>query len=71
MRAIRSLSDNPDRCALARENHLFSAEVRELHYGLGSRPTHRAVFTVLKDVVLVLTIRHGAQADLTEDDIQW
>lgn len=68
--AIRSLAENPTRCPLAGENHLFPAEIRELHFGLGSHPSHRAVFTLLTDVVLVLTIRHAAQADLTADDLE-
>ena len=69
LNAIRSLADNPARCPLAREDRLFSAEIRELHFGLGRHPSHRAVFTLVRDVVLVLTIRHVAQADLTADDL--
>ena len=68
LEAMRSLAQNPHRCPRAREDHLFSAEIREFHYGLSARATHRAVFTLLHDVVLVLTIRHVAQADLTADD---
>ena len=67
--AIASLTDKPQRCPLAPENGLFPYEVREIHYGLGSHPSHRAVFTIRPDLVLVLTIRHGAQADLTADDL--
>ena len=67
--ALASLSRNPERCPLASENGRFSYEIRELHYGLGPRPTHRAVFTIRDDMVLVLTIRHAAQADLTETDL--
>ena len=67
--AIASLCDLPERCSLARENGRFPYEIRELHYGLGSRPTHRAVFTVRPDVVLVLAICHVSQKDLTEDDL--
>jgi len=44
VRAIDSLQDNPERCALARENDDLPEKLRELHYGLGSRPTHRAIF---------------------------
>lgn len=68
--AIASLAENPQRCPLAPENGLFPYEIRELHYGLGSRPTHRAVFTIRPDMVLVLTIRHAAQAELTEEDLR-
>lgn len=67
--AIAALAENPERCPLARENGLFPYEIRELYYGLGPRPTHRAVFTMRPDVVLVLAIRHAAQADLAEGDL--
>jgi plasmid stabilization system protein ParE len=67
--AIYSLAENPHRCPLARENDCYPFEIREVHYGLGSHPTHRAVFTIRLDAVVILTIRHAAQADLTEDDL--
>lgn len=67
--AIASLSENPQRFPPARENGRFPYEIRELHFGLGSQPTHRAVYTIRDDIVLVLTIRHAAQADLTADDL--
>ena len=44
-------------------------EFHDETYGLGSRPTHRAVFAIRPDMVLVLTIRHAAQADLAEGDL--
>jgi plasmid stabilization system protein ParE len=67
--AITSLGENAERCPLAREDGLFPYEIRELHHGLGSRPSHRAVFTIRPDMVLVLTIRHAAQADVIEVDL--
>ena len=67
--ALDSLATNPERCPFARENRRFPYELRELHYGLGQRPTHRAVFTIRPDMVFVLAIRHVAQADLTDDDL--
>lgn len=62
--AIESLSENPARHPLARENGKFPYELRELHYGLGRRPTHRAVFTIRSEAVVVLTVRHTAQRGL-------
>ncbi len=67
--SIESLAEDPERCPLAPEDGRFPYEIRDLHYGLGSRPTHRAVFTIRGDMVLVLTIRHAAQADLSEGDL--
>jgi plasmid stabilization system protein ParE len=67
--SIESLGGNPDRCALARESERFPYEIRELHFGLGSRPTHRVVFTIRRDTVVVLTVRHAAQADISLEDV--
>jgi plasmid stabilization system protein ParE len=66
--AIETLSDNPERCPLAHENAAFPYELRELHFGIGSRPTHRALFTIRSDAVVVLSVRHAAQQDVTPED---
>ena len=66
---LRSLSQSPTRCPLAAENADFVCELRELHYGLGRRPTHRAIFSIAEDLVLVLAVRHLAQDRLQPDDI--
>jgi plasmid stabilization system protein ParE len=67
--ALDSLGTNPHRCGLARENRRFSYETRELLYGIGSRPTHRAVYTIRPDMVFVVAIRHVTQDDLAADDV--
>ena len=64
---LETLSAHPERCPLARENELFPFDVRELLYG--RRRSHRALFTLYKDMIAVLHIRHTAQRDLTEDDL--
>jgi len=66
---LESLRDNPQDCALARENDLFPDDLRELHYGSGNRPTHRAIFHVVGEDVEVVCIRHHAQQDLTLGDL--
>ena len=67
--AIRSLGISPQRHSLAAENDAFPFEVRELHYGLGSQPTHRALFTIRQDCVYVFLIRHVAQREVGPQDI--
>jgi plasmid stabilization system protein ParE len=67
--ALDSLAEQPLRCPLARENESFPYELRELPYGVGSRPTHRALFAVRPDAVVVLSIRHVAQKDVAPDDL--
>ena len=66
---IASLSVNPERQPQSRESHWFGIELRDLVFGTGRRPTHRAVFTIRGDSVVVLTIRHLAQADLSAEDV--
>ena len=67
--ALASLATNPERCGLAPENDAFPFTVRQLLYGLGRRVTHRAVFEVRGNEVIVHAIRHLAQQDLAAGDI--
>lgn len=59
----------PRRWAIARENNLFSQEVRQLIYGKG-RNTYRILFTVLDDqptpTVRILPIRNASQRAIGE-----
>lgn len=69
--AISSLGMHPERHRLAAENGFYSLPhpVRELLFGLGSKPTHRAVFEIREETVYVLAIRHLAQDYLSEDGL--
>jgi plasmid stabilization system protein ParE len=69
VQSLKSLAQTPDRHELAAEDAEFPFEVRELRYGLGKRPTHRALFTVRPDMVYVLLVRHLAQRDVSLDDL--
>lgn len=71
-KAINLLQKNPEQHGLARENeiHAWPNRVRQLLYGLGSKPTHRAVFEIRSDVVYVLAVRHLAQDDLKAEDLK-
>jgi plasmid stabilization system protein ParE len=66
--AIDSLANQPERFSLSAENGEFSIELREILFGLGTRPTHRIVFTIVRQTVVVLTIRHAAQNRIQPDD---
>jgi plasmid stabilization system protein ParE len=68
--ALASLAKTPERCAVARESDAFDFVVRELHYGLRNKATHRAVFEIRGDEIVVHAVRHLAQRDLTSDDIR-
>ncbi|MCA9270903.1 MAG: type II toxin-antitoxin system RelE/ParE family toxin [Planctomycetales bacterium] len=66
--AIKSLAKNAHGRPLARENAKSDHELRELHFGLGSRPTHRVIFVIDSDAVRVLSVRHVAQEDWQPTD---
>ena len=68
--ALASLADHPERCTVARESDAFDIVIRELHYGLRNKATHRAVFEIRADEVVVHGVRHLAQQELTQDDIR-
>lgn len=66
---IESLSNNPQRCRPSFDSNFIPCEVRDLYFGLGRKPTHRAVFTIRDDKVVVLAIRHLAQDNLKPDNL--
>ena len=61
--AIEALADRPAQWPLARENSRTPYELRERHFGLGRQPTHRILFTIRPELVLIVSIRHVAQHD--------
>lgn len=67
---LSSLAKNPERCGVARENDAFDIVIRELHFGLRGKATHRAVFEIRNDEVIVYAVRHLAQRELTRDELQ-
>lgn len=67
--ALASLAKRPERCSTARESAAFDIELRELHFGLRGQPTHRAIFEIRADEVIVYCIRHLAQQDLGPEDL--
>lgn len=69
LQALLALENNPERCPIARENDAFPYEIRQLAYGLGRRVTHRAVFTIGDNTVVVFTIRHLAREGIAPDEL--
>jgi plasmid stabilization system protein ParE len=63
-KSVLSLEQSPDRCALAPENDRFHHEVRQLKFGLGGKRTHRIVFTIRRNEVVILRDRHLSQAEI-------
>ena len=54
---------------LAFENPDFLYELREAHFGLGSRPGYRILFTVIDDTVNVLAVKAAEEDWITPDDL--
>jgi plasmid stabilization system protein ParE len=71
IKAISSLQEMPRRCPIAREDALFSQEIRQLLYGRG-KSTYRILFTVLDDqsipTVRIIHVRKAVQKAIGELD---
>lgn len=65
---LHTLKDFPQSNPLSAENGEFPYEIRDKLLGLGSRPTHRAIFTIKGNEVHVLTIRSAAQDIVTPEE---
>jgi plasmid stabilization system protein ParE len=68
--AIEAIGANPKQYATAVESDLFPYEVRELHFGLGPKPSHRALFVIRPEMVYVIAIRHISQRSVRPDDFE-
>ena len=62
---IGSLEFFPERCPLAPESEFLNREIREMFHGR-RQYKYRILFTMSKDTVHVLHIRHGARLALGE-----
>jgi plasmid stabilization system protein ParE len=64
--AIATLQNMPERCPHVSEAGLSRAGVRQLLFGIGSRPTHRVIFhfDIDADTVTILRVRHHGQDEL-------
>jgi plasmid stabilization system protein ParE len=67
---IAELKDTALRHAFAPENDAFAFELRQCNFGLGRHPTHRILFEVRGDEVLVYAVRHLAQDQVSSEDLQ-
>jgi hypothetical protein len=67
--SILSLEEDPERFGVADESHNYPLALREILYGVGKRKTHRIVYSVHDQKVVIRAIRHVAQRAITEDDI--
>ena len=66
--AINDLGINAERFGLARENDVMPFELHERRYGLGKRITHRVLFVIRPDKIVIHQIRHVAQRDINKEE---
>ena len=64
-----TLEQNPKRCMLAPENKLFPYTVWQLNYGISRGLTHRALYTIKGNTIVILRVRHLRQAMLMEENL--
>ena len=67
--ALDSLGTRATRCPLTRENRKAPVELRQLVFGIGKSRTHRLVFTIRPDRIVVYRVKHLAQRDISIDDL--
>jgi plasmid stabilization system protein ParE len=66
---VYSLAHFPERCPKAREDGQFRYELRQLVFGR-RRGRYRIIFTIRKNAVHVLHVRHGAKQGMTKAEIE-
>ena len=69
MRAIHRLSAKSLEYPLANESEGVAIEIREMLFGLGRRPTHRVLFIIRPESILILCVRHVAQDVVPPDEL--
>jgi plasmid stabilization system protein ParE len=65
LNAIRTLAELPQRCEIAPESESFRQEIRQLLFGKRSG-VYRILFTIERDVIYILHIRHASRRILGE-----
>lgn len=61
-KTIDKLIDDPERFAIARESEDFPTKLQQINFGTRvSRPTHRMLFYIEDQTVVVVTLRHLMQ----------
>ena len=66
---VNSVDDNPLQYALARESEFLPVELRQMLYGSGKRTTHRILFVIREQTIVIYQIRHVGMRDVTADDL--
>lgn len=68
--SLEKLEHFPLSHSVATENSEFPFELRELLFGLGSRPGYRALFAIKETEVHVFTVRRATEDRVTSEDLR-
>ena len=63
---IYSLENMPTRCAQAPEAAKLNLDIRNLLFGISSRPTHRVLFQIDGQNVVILRVLHMSQMTIED-----
>jgi plasmid stabilization system protein ParE len=67
--ALDALEQHPQRFPRAREDGLRGTTLHECAIGAGRRLTHRLIFAIRSDKIVVYAVHHVSRKDLTLDDL--
>ena len=69
--AIRKLKENPEQHAVIREHDLYDWKhtYRRILFGIGKKPTHRAIYRIQGDRVFIVSVRHVSQDEIVPGDM--
>ncbi len=67
-KAMQSLSNLPTRCGMAPEAGALDRPIRQLLFGLSRQLTHRVLFTIDGNNVVIYRVLHTAQNVLSNPD---
>jgi plasmid stabilization system protein ParE len=67
-KVIHTLQTSADRFPVASEADEIGLPIRQLNFGIGSRPTHRVVFSIDERFVFVHGVYHASQRPLRRED---
>ncbi len=66
---LNALAENPEQYSVGRESEFLPVELRQMLYGSGKRITHRILFVIREQRIVVYQIRHVSMQDITTDDL--
>ena len=67
--AMHSLNSMPEQCSYATESDLRARGIRQMLYGIGRKNTHRIIFSVNGDRVVIYRVLSVRQGEMGAEDL--